>query len=116
VSEREPRSTPVTCFVCGEEKLVGAQRNHRHRAKQHVPIEAGNLLNISHNGSAAHVPPSQSFGIWRARLSKEAQALLNRLRIPLVLLQAILKRNRIKIEMESNPRKAKWALGGNLSD
>lgn len=48
-------------------------------------------------------------------LSKQAQSLLNRLWISFVLTKALLKRDRIKIEVQRYPREAKWPLRRNFS-
>jgi hypothetical protein len=45
-------------------------------------------------------------------LTQQRQSLLNRVRISLVLTKALLKRDRIEIEMESHPREAKRSLRG----
>jgi hypothetical protein len=41
---------------------------------------------------------------------------LNRLRVPLVLSQALLKREGIEVEVKGNPSEAKWTLRGYLSE
>ncbi len=50
------------------------------------------------------------------KLSKQAQPLLNRFWISLVLTKALLKRDRIEVEMKRNPRKAKRSLRSNLPE
>jgi hypothetical protein len=51
-----------------------------------------------------------------AILTQKAQALLNSLWVPFVLTEALLKGDRVEIEVKRNPGKTEWTLRSNLSE